>query len=276
MNDRDGRPSGYREVPPPAHLRDQIECFWHRDAGATRSDGWVIPDGCVDIIWSNGIPPFVAGPATVPTRAHLNGGTEVTGVRFRPGVANRVLGVDAWELLNQDVPLRAMWPHGRAARWEDTMSRPVLAEKLDGVAQLIAARLSASDEHDPIVGRIVAWIARHPRGDLKEIAQSSGLSERQIRRRFHQTVGYGPKTLQRVLRMQRLLWLASMDAQQIPSLTRLAFAAGYADQPHMTREVVALTGATPRQLLHGSRRGSAVSELFKTTLHENGTLTLPE
>jgi transcriptional regulator GlxA family with amidase domain len=139
------------------------------------------------------------------------------------------------------------------------------------IAGLISGHLAATADPDPMVGRMVAWLARHPRGAIDGIVRLSGLSERQILRRFDQAVGYGPKTLQRILRLQRLLWLAGSQTRHASNLARLAFAAGYADQPHMTREVVALTGATPHRLL-ASRRGSAVSEMFKTAAAADGTL----
>ena len=72
-----------------------------------------------------------------------------------------------------------------------------------------------------------------------------GVSERQLRRRFADAVGYGPKTLARVLRFQRFLALAATG----DDLARLALGAGYADQAHLTRETRRLAGRTPRELL---------------------------
>jgi AraC-like DNA-binding protein len=71
-----------------------------------------------------------------------------------------------------------------------------------------------------------------------------GLSERQLRRRFVDAVGYGPKTLARILRFQRFLALAGSGED----LARLALAAGYADQAHLTRETRRLAGRTPLEL----------------------------
>jgi AraC-like DNA-binding protein len=187
--------------------------------------------------------------------ARIAAETEVIGVRFRPGVAPYLLGLSAHELLNQHVPLRAIWSYDRAAGWLDAMARPTLGMKLDGISELIEARLATGSECDTLVRAVVY-----------------GISERQLRRRFAQSVGYGPKTLQRVLRLQRLLWLAKEAEHSSPNLARLAIAAGYADQSHMTRESVALTGATPRQLLLGTRLTSAVSDLFKTANGHDPTL----
>jgi AraC-like DNA-binding protein len=69
-------------------------------------------------------------------------------------------------------------------------------------------------------------------------AARSGLGERQLRRRCEAAFGYGPKTLARVLRLQRALELARRG---VP-FASVAAEAGYADQPHLAREVRALTG----------------------------------
>ncbi|MER6878168.1 helix-turn-helix domain-containing protein, partial [Amycolatopsis sp. NPDC000673] len=52
---------------------------------------------------------------------------------------------------------------------------------------------------------------------------------------------YGPATYRRILRLQRAIALAPATA----TLADLAVAAGYSDQPHLTRECRALTGLTP-------------------------------
>jgi transcriptional regulator GlxA family with amidase domain len=63
---------------------------------------------------------------------------------------------------------------------------------------------------------------------VEELAAELGGSGRHLRRRFLVAVGYGAKTLQRVLRFRRVA-AASGD------LAAAAFAAGYSDQPHVTR-----------------------------------------
>ncbi|MFB9683848.1 helix-turn-helix domain-containing protein [Amycolatopsis plumensis] len=74
------------------------------------------------------------------------------------------------------------------------------------------------------------------------IAGLGVVSERRLRRRFVQAVGYGPATYLRVSRFQRAVALAP----RISGLAALAAAAGYADQAHLSRECRALTGLTPR------------------------------
>ncbi len=83
---------------------------------------------------------------------------------------------------------------------------------------------------------------------VDRLAESLGISDRQLRRRFHQAVGYGPKTLDRVLRFRRLVSQAQAVSSGEIDLARVAADLGYADQAHMTRDCLRLSGLTPVQL----------------------------
>jgi len=87
---------------------------------------------------------------------------------------------------------------------------------------------------------------RVPVADLLPAA-GKRLSVRQLRRRCHAAAGYGPKTLQRVLRFQRFVRMLDAAAPP-PDLASAAALAGYADQAHLTRECAALSGLTPAAL----------------------------
>jgi AraC-like DNA-binding protein len=99
------------------------------------------------------------------------------------------------------------------------------------------------------------------------------MSERQLRRRFERSVGYGPRTLRRVLRFQRFL----AAAQGGGSLARIAADAGYADQAHLARDCGRLAGLTPSALLAegaspAGERPPQTSESFKTAPAAAATL----
>jgi methylphosphotriester-DNA--protein-cysteine methyltransferase len=76
---------------------------------------------------------------------------------------------------------------------------------------------------------------------VDETAAELGLSSRQLRRTMLTNTGLGPKTYQRVVRLRRFL------ADDRP-LAEAAVAAGYADQPHLTRDVTRLCGLAPAAL----------------------------
>ena len=104
-----------------------------------------------------------------------------------------------------------------------------------------------------VVAAAVQLLERHPAlpVGVGGLGAALGLGDRQLRRRFLAAVGYGPKTLARVLRFQRLLGLldGSDGSAWGPSLAAAATEAGYADQAHMTTECTRLAGLAPTALL---------------------------
>ena len=110
--------------------------------------------------------------------------------------------------------------------------------------------------------RLVLAAARRlgrPGARAELVAGRLGISERQLRRRCQAAVGYGPRTLTRVLRFRR--FLSRLDAAvDAADLAGLAADAGYADQAHLTRESTRLAGLPPAALAR-ARRSRAVPDL---------------
>ena len=263
---------GYAEWAPPAALGGFVSCLWASVADASAADGadsstLVLPDACSDLIWEQGTGSYVAGPDSGPFRTQTQPGMVIVGVRFRPAAGGQALGLPLSELLDQRVPLADLLP-AAARRIPATLSPQEAATRvLDIAGQMIAGRL----EPDSAMTR-AAVLLRDPAARTEDVAGQVGLSERQLRRRCHSAAGYGPKTLQRVLRFQRFVRL--LDAAPLVTtatgtpesdilgrgttglgatgrsldLAAAAAAGGYADQPHLTRECVALSGLTPAEL----------------------------
>ncbi|HEY6297380.1 MAG TPA: AraC family transcriptional regulator [Streptosporangiaceae bacterium] len=238
---------GYTEWAPPAGLRHAIACLWAQVTpdGSTRH-GLVLPDACTDLIWEPGRGAYVAGPDTGPAPTEMPGGTIITGVRFRPAAGGPALGVPLGELRDLRVDLSDL-RRSEARRLPGTLDPDTaMARALDVAAALIS---------DGAPDQAVTWAAElleDPQVRTEQVAGHIGLSERQLRRRCQDAVGYGPKTLQRVLRFRR--FVAQVDAATrsprgpAGDLATIAARAGYADQAHLTRECRALAGLTPAAL----------------------------
>jgi transcriptional regulator GlxA family with amidase domain len=115
-----------------------------------------------------------------------------------------------------------------------------------------------------MIAAATLWLARHPAGRIADLCRLLEVGERRLRRRFAAAVGYGPKTFQRVLRLQRVLAQAGGLPRAGASLAAIAAEAGYADQAHMSRELQALTGRSPAALLQCAASTLEMSDLFKT------------
>jgi AraC-like DNA-binding protein len=241
----------YRESAPPAQLADYLRCLWTE----TTSDRpehpgvLVLPDGCIDIVWTAGSPPIVAGPATRPAFPSIPPGSTLVGMRFHPGMASSVLGIPAHELENLDLPLSDLWgkqPARPLGRFDDSGSPD---DGFEALQALLTRRLADVGPGDRLVKAAAGWVIEHPGAGLGRLADLAGLSDRQLRRRFEAAVGYGPKTFQRIVRFQRWLALTRSTPAAERRLTDLAAAAGYADQSHLTREATRLAGQPPTVLL---------------------------
>ncbi|MFD6287912.1 helix-turn-helix domain-containing protein [Streptomyces sp. NPDC060205] len=201
----------------------------------------VLPDGCMDLLWTEGRL-FVAGPDTRAYVSDESGGPRrYAGVRFFPGTAPSYLGVPAHELRDRRVDLAELWDGGEVRR---------LTERVDAAADPAAAleavavgRAAGAAAPDPRLRAVVAALSAG--AAVAATAEKVGWSERQLHRRALVAFGYGPKTLARVLRLQRALALAR-DGN---AAAEVAAVAGFADQAHLAREVRELAGAPLGELL---------------------------
>ncbi|MFJ3909437.1 helix-turn-helix domain-containing protein [Streptomyces vinaceus] len=201
--------------------------------------GLVLPDGCMDLLWVGGRL-LVAGPDTGPHPAgEVQGGARglVSGVRFAPGTAPALLGVPAHELRDRRVELADLWPEPEVRALAERMS--AYEDPGAGLERLARSRAGRSAPHDPLASRVAAGLRSGE--SVAAVAAVVGLGPRQLHRRSLDAFGYGPRTLGRVLRLQRALELARRGLPQ----AEVAHRAGYADQAHLAREFRALAGTTP-------------------------------
>jgi AraC-like DNA-binding protein len=230
-----------------------VACLWASVPPAGGSQNTlVLPDGCSDLIWEQGTGSYVAGPDTGPVRVSNPAGMVIVGVRFRPSGGGPALGLPLSQVRDQ---------------------RPGLADVLPATSGSLAKKLPAGLDPGTAASRVVdvagllvsggaqdlaithaTGLLRDPQARVEQVAAEVDLSERQLRRRFADAVGYGPKTLQRVFRFQR--FVQGVDsARGTCELATAAIQAGYADQAHLTRDCVSLSGLTPAALAR-TRTGS--------------------
>jgi AraC-like DNA-binding protein len=211
---------------------------WRRTA--TSAPVSILPDGCIDVIWTTDGSLIVAGP---DTHAHLltsPPGRAYVGLRFASGLGPIVLGVPANELVDGRVRLDEIWPRSQVGRLEDHLAN---SNRPGGVLEALGIeRLRGFEATTRVTSEIVRLLRAG--GSVGSVADSVGLSERQFRRRSLEAFGYGPKTLARILRLNSAVDLARAGV----GYAEVAVASGYADQAHLARDVRSLAGVTLTQL----------------------------
>lgn len=246
----------YVERPPSPGLAGMVRTVWIQRTGESAYVQRHLPTGGVEIHFPIGGRPQLLGPLTGPKIEVIPAHTTIVGVRFQPGTAPPLPTV-LDDLVDQRVSLAELWRRS-ADRLVEAMARAGTPERALVVLQAHLVQEYRRAAHvDPLVGRAVqALMPWHP-VTVDTLATHLALSASQLRRRCLHAVGVGPKVLQRTLRFQGFLALAQAGAtasgrRGADGMASLAIDAGYADQAHLGRECLRLTGLTPRGLLGGS------------------------
>ncbi|MBW0271335.1 AraC family transcriptional regulator [Nocardia sp. MH4] len=215
---------------------------WTRAVTAPSGPVTVFPDGCMDLIWTEGTL-MVAGPDSRAVHVPTARAAEFVGIRFAPGIAPALLGTPAVELLDRRVDLAELFPGRRVRTLVDRVDNaPDRVAALESIALRFAAETAPPD---PALAGIVDSIAAG--ASVARTAAAAGMSARLLHRRSLAAFGYGPKTLARILRFQRALAAvrAGVPAAETAAIT------GFADQAHLSREVRDLAGCSVRALQAG-------------------------
>ncbi len=265
------------EFAPPPRLRGLVECAWSATLGAgdPAHTHDVLPDGCMDLLWIDG-ELIVAGPDTAPHAVRRAPGGTSVGLRFAPGALPGLLGVPAAALRDQRVPLAELHPrfarppaveaHPRPPAVEAHPRRPAVGadrrppaveahrrppavkacpgtgptapvDLLAGIALALPGR-GIDRAAAEVTSRIGAGAG------VAATADALGWTTRTLHRRCLESFGYGPAVLRRILRFRRAIALLCAGV----GVAEVAARAGYADQPHLSREMRSLAGTSPGQL----------------------------
>ncbi|SPE64317.1 Adenosine deaminase [Streptomyces netropsis] len=191
----------------------------------------------------------VSGVLDTPADVELSGHHFGIGVCLTPPGAFALLDVPLHELANTPVRLADILGERREQRLVDRLaSVPCWSGRFDLLDRLLPALLAAGPTPSEAV--IHAWQrlnAASGRILISTLADDAGVRRRRLEALFREQVGATPKALARILRFHKAFRLIGNESSNI-GLAAVATACGYSDQAHLTREVRALSGSTPRCL----------------------------
>ena len=239
--------SRYQEFPPSAQLKPFIECFWSVEQGEPIPEYPVLPDGCVDIVYSPGTSTSpelqLVGAMTHARKFALPARQFQFGVRFRPGMSQAFLPLPGLETTDQSIALSELW--GAA-------SRRLTDQISEAQSALQCIRLLEGSLPNPgditVVQRVCASIEQQG-GQVRmdDLASQVGLSARQLRRLFFEGVGLSPKHFCRIIRFRDSLSRLPQAARG--GWAQVALECGYYDQAHFINEFREFSGCTPGEFV---------------------------
>jgi AraC-like DNA-binding protein len=239
-------------APASAHLGAYVLGYggFRSGTGAAINHRMLPVAGATLVIDVNGHGAVVTGPRDRAAIAAERWGCGVT-VGLTPAGVRAVLGMPMGELAGATVPFdepelverladAAAWG-GRFAILDGWVQRKI-REARDGIDPRIAAAWKQLQRPNP--------------AGIEAVAAGLGVRRRLLEQGFRHYVGIPPGTVARIARFQRGVGMLAGEV----ALGRAAVDCGYADQPHLTREVRAMSGCTPAEL----RRHLHLAQSFKT------------
>jgi AraC-like DNA-binding protein len=185
---------------------------------------------------------FAAGLFAGPVTIDSFGASNCIQINFTPLGARRFFRMPMTELTDRMAGLDdVLGAEGMALR-DELGNAPDWQRRFDIAEAFAMRRLAGAKEPSPEIGWAYETIAASGgRAKVASIAERIGWSRKHLARRFADEVGLGPKSVSRIVRLNR----AISAARNGGGWAGIAADCGYADQAHMVREFRELAGTSP-------------------------------
>jgi AraC-like DNA-binding protein len=244
----------FRRYLPGQRLAPFVRNFWTvgcPEAGGAGKRQRILPDGCIDVIFTRSSPTadyqgYVVGTMTRPIFEELANHVDYIGIRFAPGGFRHFFEAAPGELTDRIVPLEDL--SISTAATAPLAEADNIRTQLDVLENDLCRRFDPT-ARDSAVDRIVNTIGACD-GDvaIAELARRTGWSPRHLHRRFAAAVGVGPKTFCRIIRFKKAHRVLRRSPR--PNSLEAALEAGYYDQAHFVHEFNRFYGASPSAVAH--------------------------
>ncbi len=245
----------YNEYQPSALLIPYIEVYWTAEGFAEEEISYkVLPDGCVDIIFSFGdtssksglepILPNIIGTMTTYSKGYHSGRVCMLGIRFRPAGFTAFTRIPINEFTDRRVSLTLIESLFDKQFYSALPDKKSTKDRLKHIDTYFIQKLRQLFSIDRQVVYAIDLI-QQTKGllPLAIVANKSCLSLRHFERRFKHAVGISPKTFSKITKFKHTL--SYLEKNKNTSLFAAAIDCGYYDQAHLIKELKALSGSSP-------------------------------
>jgi len=248
----------YLEHQPALPLAPFVRTIWYARAprvGHRRER--VLPTGRTQVIlnldrdWlhdcTEGRPPERVAPALIVGARSIyeiidcSDMAELIGIVFEPGGFSAFARDAADQFSNRSISLEDLWGPSAQTLRDSLRELATPQERIGYLEQFLLLGFAARLSRKPMVEFALGRFDRAPGlMTVRDVARSTGWSERRFSQVFREEVGFSPKVWCRIRRFQRTVELLHMGAD-VP-WSRLAIDCGFYDQPHFANEFKAFSG----------------------------------
>jgi AraC-like DNA-binding protein len=255
----------FKILPPPAILRDKVECFriadYHGDSALSIR---VCMNGLPGIVFQhhNGQSPvesistssdcknaipclYVYGQTTeAGTLKHKNQPYKMIQVILKPDALHALLGINASMLTNDVVSLAEFSDENLL---EQLLEADTEHDEIRLINAFLLKQLKEEKQRDLLIEESLKLIQRNIYTvRVKSLLETLSISERQFERRFQQAVGVSPQFYIGVRRFNEAMHL--MKRKEFARLTDIAHTLNFYDQSHFIRSIKEFSDSSPKQL----------------------------
>jgi AraC-like DNA-binding protein len=232
------------------------------NSGCKTSSFRVLPDTCVELFinYAGSRQTVIAGSVLKQPNCFIvsrmsrymdvrdHGKSDFVSVCFFPGAAAHFFPVAMHEVSDTMIDLGDLWK-SIAAEMEDRVHCATNNHQRVAIIQEYLTRQLEKLRKDDNAVEHWLWQVNFFKGQLhvEDLSRKANISQRQLGRRFNQTVGLSPKEFSRVTRfIHSLKYLKKYPSL---SLTEIAYESGYYDQAHFIHDYKNYAGVTPGELI---------------------------
>lgn len=248
----------YLEHIPVAPLDGCIQSLWYAQMpDADHSRERILPTGRVQIILNlardflldcpEGRQPvrqsstLIVGARSIYEIVETSDMADLIGIVFKPGGFPPFVRDCAHLFSNRSVDLEGVWGSSVRSLRDCLHELPCPEAKLRVLEQFLLDSFNSRLARHPVVEFALTRFRQTPDiATVREVARSTGLSQRRFSQVFREQVGFSPKVFARILRFQRAV--RQLHAGVDLPWAELAIECGFYDQSHFANEFRAFSG----------------------------------
>ena len=185
---------------------------------------------------------FVSGLQDAPAAVRQSGDLDGLHLFLKPHGVRAILGVPSHALTSRVIHLSDIWGSAANQLIERLMNARSWQQRFILLDQAFLRALKPISPSSTLAWAWRRLAETHGSLQVHQLARELAISRRHFGELFHAEFGVAPKTAARIFRFERACRLM-LDGRS--SLANVAFACGFHDQAHMTREWNSLAGCAP-------------------------------
>ena len=239
---------GFQRFSPHPRLLPWVQCYWvaqqARMPAASVSET-VYPDGGTTLIFNfaqSDYPDSIFNATHSTSQMQFPGQINRMGIRFHPGGAFQLLGVDMQDVDEGDSAAENLAPKSLAQLRAQLAELSPINQRLKLIDQWL---LTLADKaNNGLIQRLLPPLML-AQESIDTLSAQLPISRRQLERKFQQEVGFSAIQLKQLHRIK--LARALISRQPELPLSHVGQDAGFYDQAHFIRHFQKITGLTPNQ-----------------------------